>query len=833
MTKLSIVILIIWAVGGKLFCEDGRFFLEKRLTPNDGLPQSFVWSIKQDDNGYLWIGTRKGLSRYNGFTFKNYNKQSGLKTLRIRSLCILRNGNVAIGTFNGAFLLDVKSDSIIQFVDSQKKISGKIYTIFEASDGTIYFGTSKNGVIYFRNNEYGYLNTNTGLISNAVSAIIESKEKEILIGYRTSGITIIDGKVFRHYHHEDGLISHRIRSFVLAKNKDVIILTARGFCKYANGRISLLLKTDLSKVPRGANVVLNNDGSITFISSYEVMTFDFESVKKLNISTSAGNYFRSLCITKNNTLFIGTRNKGILKYKKKFISVFNPSIRFPNNNIFSITKDANGNIYFATKGSGIIICTKNGQEILNLKNCLSDKNFNQVYAASDGRIYLGTSRNNGVNVISNFRIIYDKEFDKLKHQTINFIYEIKDKGIFFLTNKNIWQYYKSKLFDFGKEIGIKNFSFETMLKTKNGDLYLGINKYGLLKISESGNYLYTLKDGLTSNIFCALEEMNSGAILIATDNGLSLLMNRKFKNYSTKNGLSSNHIFFVREYNLNEILIGTNKGLNILTLDNHTLNIKNIRKYTYQDGLSSNEFNKKAVYKTEQGIFYLGTVDGVTILKPKNENKEFFPPQIRIDSIFAGGKILAHVNNIAVSSYSSFGEVYYSVIDVDSPEKVELYFRTSKFANWAKGNKKKIIFKLKENKGGVIELFAKNNWGIKSKVNKISYNVFTPFYFKMWFFGVSMLLVVFVFIFIYKKIKIDASFNESINSNPQEIYIKELSKRENDLIPLLLKGYSYKKIAEELFVSVATVQSHIKNIYKKLNVHSRYELYDVLKKYYN
>jgi DNA-binding CsgD family transcriptional regulator len=41
---------------------------------------------------------------------------------------------------------------------------------------------------------------------------------------------------------------------------------------------------------------------------------------------------------------------------------------------------------------------------------------------------------------------------------------------------------------------------------------------------------------------------------------------------------------------------------------------------------------------------------------------------------------------------------------------------------------------------------------------------------------------------------------------------------------LLIKGYSYKEIAAALFISVETLNSHIKNIYRKLDVHSRSEL---------
>lgn len=59
-------------------------------------------------------------------------------------------------------------------------------------------------------------------------------------------------------------------------------------------------------------------------------------------------------------------------------------------------------------------------------------------------------------------------------------------------------------------------------------------------------------------------------------------------------------------------------------------------------------------------------------------------------------------------------------------------------------------------------------------------------------------------------------------SNPKTMNF-ELSKREHEVLELLTKGYSYKKIATHLFVSVDTIGSHIKNIYSKLQVNSASE----------
>lgn len=54
-------------------------------------------------------------------------------------------------------------------------------------------------------------------------------------------------------------------------------------------------------------------------------------------------------------------------------------------------------------------------------------------------------------------------------------------------------------------------------------------------------------------------------------------------------------------------------------------------------------------------------------------------------------------------------------------------------------------------------------------------------------------------------------------------YFQELSKREQEILEQLSKGYRYKEIADQLFLSIETVRTHIRNIYEKLQVNSRVE----------
>lgn len=56
---------------------------------------------------------------------------------------------------------------------------------------------------------------------------------------------------------------------------------------------------------------------------------------------------------------------------------------------------------------------------------------------------------------------------------------------------------------------------------------------------------------------------------------------------------------------------------------------------------------------------------------------------------------------------------------------------------------------------------------------------------------------------------------------PNQDLLSELNKREREILGLLAAGYRYKEIADKLFLGVETIRSYIRNIYSKLQVHSR------------
>lgn len=68
---------------------------------SDGLAHSHVGAIYQDRKGYLWFGTREGLSRFDGYRFTNYGVRDGLGHVIVNAMAEDRQGRLWVGTNGG------------------------------------------------------------------------------------------------------------------------------------------------------------------------------------------------------------------------------------------------------------------------------------------------------------------------------------------------------------------------------------------------------------------------------------------------------------------------------------------------------------------------------------------------------------------------------------------------------------------------------------------------------------------------------------------------------------------------------------------------------------
>ena len=188
----------------------------------EGLPQSSVYTMLQDMEGNIWIGTMSGVSKYNGLKFENFNKKDGLAENRVTSSFLDKNGNMWFGHWSGGISkYDATKKQFEEIIPGKLKIKKTINCIFQDKQGDIWFGTEGQGIIKSENGSFIQKTSKDGLAGDIVNAFMEDKTGALWIA-TSNGITISRGKLSAY---EETLPSNSIRSLLMDRKGNIWIGT--------------------------------------------------------------------------------------------------------------------------------------------------------------------------------------------------------------------------------------------------------------------------------------------------------------------------------------------------------------------------------------------------------------------------------------------------------------------------------------------------------------------------------------------------------------------------------------------------------------------------------
>jgi ligand-binding sensor domain-containing protein/signal transduction histidine kinase/CheY-like chemotaxis protein/AraC-like DNA-binding protein len=171
-------------------------FSFNRLSSVNGLPNDEVQSLLQDSMGFVWIATRAGLFRYDGYqleVFKNdLANPARFTSNNILSLAEDRHNCLWIGTENGLNIMDLESGSIRKIIFRGPRTGNIINTIFCDHRGDMWIGTDA-GLLFYGAEEHEFRSLSDSVRRNAfpaaaVKAIVEDHSGNIYVGTWARGL---------------------------------------------------------------------------------------------------------------------------------------------------------------------------------------------------------------------------------------------------------------------------------------------------------------------------------------------------------------------------------------------------------------------------------------------------------------------------------------------------------------------------------------------------------------------------------------------------------------------------------------------------------------------
>lgn len=762
----------------------------------DGLAQSSVYAIQQDKEGYLWLGTSSGVSKFDGYNFVNYTTEDGLAEGAVKAVYIDKKDNVWLGHNNGG--VTRISGSKIEIALSLK---ADITSFAEDINGGMWISSYGDGAI---------------VLENPYDAVKDF--------------------TFNQFKGQEGL-SDIVFQILSTTDKKLYFVTDVGIKKY-DYKTKIISRYQVDQMPSYFQIITiyQDSQQNQWFGTYNGGLYKYHiPSKKFTIydvrDGLAYNWITSICEDKKNNIWIGTWGGGISKINNDSVESIGLVNGLPDDKIRNLTTDIEGNLLIGTKENGLAVYKGDMFVSYNDDVGLAD---NQVWSILKDKNKTWVATNKGISLIQDNKIVHNfNQENGFYFDEVRFLKKDKSGNIWagtwgggvmrynevrnrfdmnyivnsFMTQQlitalevdhdnNLWVgttdglvYYEvnNQVADrLSQSNGLAGNEISAIYCDSKNNIWVGSRAKGLTKISGAKITKVDLVNKLTPTCFIEDEDGNlwigtEGQGVIITD-GIKIINQIK-----SKDGLLSNYISLLNIDEKGAIWIGSNKGLN-----KYNTKTKEFRSYSEKMGFVGIETKHNATYKDEEGNLWFGTIKGAIKLKIDKQTKNLLEPITHIYKMRVNLEERDMVENLKLS-YTEKSIVFdYGSICLTNPKNV--YYKVMLEGldkDWSPPTQQTYASYSPLPPGNyTFKVIASNNDGVWNKTPKTySFVITPPIWMQTWFIATcAILIIVIVIAFIkYREKQLIREKNileEKVAERTEEVVQKsaEIERKNKDII---------------------------------------------------
>ncbi|MBN1187770.1 MAG: SpoIIE family protein phosphatase [Bacteroidales bacterium] len=740
----------------------------------EGLGQSKVYTIIQDKDDYIWLGTLSGASRFDGINFENFTSEQGMAPNAVRAIVQDEFGNIWFGHTGGG--ISRYKDGKFERIEAADSIyKSDIVVVFYDNNTGLWFTSDGSGALLCENPNapadqitFKHFSGKNGLSDRTFQCgKFLNDSVYIITDYSIKKYEPSKGG-FTNFALEGMPVYFQPTCFMQDSKKNIWLGTHNGGLYQYFDEEKKFIIYDWMRDGLAHNFIStlfeDKDGNI-WIGTWGGGISRFSNNKFKNFTTKNGlqdEKIRCIMQDKEGNILIGTNDHGLSIFKGESFISFTESDGLINKHVWAINQDGKGNYWFGTDG-GITVYNPQKDAQAHYTYYTQEKDYisNQIRFIrrdKDNNMWVGTE-DLGIYYLKNDgnRLLYYTPVNRL------FPSLMITTGLVVDSDNNLWIGTIDGLINFEIDnnqggrltqyYGIAGNDITALMLDKNETLWIGSKAKGVTICEKQGDQrVFTIIPALKDMTPTGFAEDKEGKIWIATE-GRGVIVyddDTIVKHLTVSDGLLANLINIINIDENNNVYIGTNKGLN-----KYDQKENKIYTYTLKNGFVGIETKKGATYIDNDGNLWFGTVNGVTKYSPQFERTEVTEPLTHITKMRVNLKDRPMVNGMKLNYKENSIIFDYHSICLTNPDAVQyMIMLEGADHEWQPITKQtmesysalppgKYSFKVK----------ARNSVGMWNKEPvSFDFQIKPPFY-KTWWFIITCIIIGVVGIVIFIKVR--------------------------------------------------------------------------------
>ncbi|NDV60686.1 hybrid sensor histidine kinase/response regulator transcription factor [Bacteroides sp. 519] len=801
----------------------------RQFSSHNGLSNSAILSIAQDEQGLMWFGSCDGLNMYNGLNIQIYkptNEANNLSGNLIENIIATGEGVLWVQTNYGLNRFDVRNKTIQLFKEFKRKshfaVTGLRDVFIISEDNFIsYYDHKTKSIKQVSVPGLDYYNI-LDVVTTQNLLWIVTRDKGILtfnIEYNKDDINLTPSAIYTHdeellycFHEENRVYfvdkAYGLYEYDLTTRKKYYIYDLHNeIRKY--GEISSLVKHH-----EDYYIGFKTSGLLRLMATPGMKT----SFRIVDIDIRSGIF----CMVKDkfqDIIWVGTDGQGVYMYFIDAFSIkstlFNSSMLPINTPVRGLLLDNKKTLWVGTKGDGILkinnynVSTgdydiKNIEHLLKSNSLLNDNSVYVFARSKKDLLWIGSE--GGLNYYSYKerkikKVLFSHNIDPIRY--IHSICELNDTTLWIATvgegiikatlggvrNEPLIKETKRFITHNGEQA--YNYFFSSY-KENDSIIWFGNRGHGAYRMNtntETFNiHRFDMNDNnqTLNDIFSIIK--NDDGYWFGTSYGLAHLHNNQKQVFNETNGFPNNTIHGILEDRHGNLWLSTNRGMVKFNMKQLTY-----QNYNQQNEFGVMEFSDGAYFKDEvTGTLFFGGINGfITIQENESTQPEYTPP-IRFSSLAIFGKDYnihefmsgSRGREVLELDYSqNFFSISFTAIDYINGNNYTYLYKINELSdNWIEnGNSNVATFtNISPGRYTLSVKYRNNITGKESAINTLSVTIIPPWYkTRLAYFIYSLLVMLLIYIGIrlsvkWYKMKKNTMIEKLNRQQKEEIYESKL-----------------------------------------------------------
>jgi signal transduction histidine kinase len=678
--RVGVVITLLICVNAARGLDPNRLttrYARQQWSIGSEFPWGSVNAIGQTADGYLWIGTDKGLIRFDGFDFHPVSLSSlvanpntpvlGLTTDADGSLLVRLQGTGMLRRRNGNFE---------NLETAPNPFASQVTAMWRNPNGEVLISDLENGTLRLRNEKVAAAVSGPAL--RTVIALAQTPNGKIWMGTLSTGLLASTGGEAPTA--MTGLPSQKINCLLPVSDDELWVGTDHGVFRWNGSRF---IQVQLASPLRGLQILTilrDRDANIWIGTAQGLLRINSAGASFSDENEVRGNGgVRALFEDREGNLWVGGA-RGVERIRDSAFVTYSEVPSLPSEYSGPVYVDSENRTWFAP-GDGGLYWMKDGR-VRAVKNDNLDKDVVYSISGSGRDLWIGRQHGGLSHLqMSPARVTVQTytAANGLAQDSVYSTYESRDGSVWVGTlSAGVSQFNGGHFVTYTTQNGLTSNTVSSVLQTRDGTTWLATPN-GLSSLSHDVWRIYNTKDGLPSeNVNCLFEDA-SGGLWIGTSKGLAFYSSGRLQQLGKVADSMRDEIFGIAEDKTGWLWIAAANHILRVKRDQlaaGALDAADVREYGLADGLRSVEGvnRNSSVIADSQGRIWFSTGRGLSVVDPSHLRDEPAPAIPHVEAISADGNAIDMGSSIRVPASPRRITLSFTGLSLAVPERVRFRY---------------------------------------------------------------------------------------------------------------------------------------------------------------